>query len=239
MTSSQAGADNGRRHQEGQPQWSCSQSSTRSSSEGDPDRDTVDLAILDTATAGVHGHITAVADAAGYAQVLAWAREHAAGTRVWALEGTGNYGAGLAAFLAESGEDVVEIDRVKRARRGAKNDRVDAVRAAREALSREVQVSPRQRGLREALRVVLTTRQAVLVSRTKAINELKALIVTAPEYLRAGLRGRSLPHQLACVEQLHTTSTSSAEHRMTASRCDRSPRASPSSPSRSASSTPN
>lgn len=182
---------------------------------GDPDRDTIDLAVLDTATAGVHGHITAVADAAGYAQVLTWAQEHAGGTRVWALEGTGNYGAGLAAFLAEAGEDVVEIDRVKRTRRGAKNDRIDAVRAAREALSREIQVSPRQRGLREALRVVLTTRHAVLVSRTKAINELKALIVTAPEYLRAGLRGCTLPQQLARIEQLHTPSTSSPEHQMT------------------------
>jgi transposase len=48
--------------------------------------------------------------------------------------------------------------------------------------------------------VVLTTRQAVLVSRTKAINELKSLIVVAPEHLRAGLRGRSLTKQLDHIE---------------------------------------
>jgi len=36
--------------------------------------------------------------------------------------------------------------------------------------------------LREALRQVLVTRQAVLVSRTKTINELKSLIVVAPEH---------------------------------------------------------
>jgi transposase len=155
---------------------------------GDPDRDTVDLAVLDATSAGFRAHLTQTADAAGYAQMVTWAQRQAPGARVWALEGTGNYGAGLASFLAEAGEDVVEIDRVKRARRGGKNDQIDAVRAAREALSREVQVNPRQRGLREAMRVVLTTRHAVLVSRTKAINELKALIVTAPEHLRSGLR---------------------------------------------------
>ena len=71
---------------------------------------------------------------------------------------------------------------IKRAR-GAKNDRIDAVRAGRHALSSEQLATPRARGLREALRLVLTTRHAVLVSRTKAINELKSVIVTAPENL--------------------------------------------------------
>jgi len=143
------------------------------------------------------------------------AGEQAPRSRLWALEGTGNYGAGLASFLAEAGEDVVEIDRVKRARRGGKNDQIDAVRAAREAISRETQVSPRQRGLREALRVVLTTRHAVLVSRTKAINELKALIVTAPEHLRSGLRGCPLTTQLDRIKLLRASAMSTLEHRMT------------------------
>jgi transposase len=182
---------------------------------GDPDRDTIDLAVLDAASAGVRAHLSGATNAAGYVQVLAWANEQAPGSRLWALEGTGNYGAGLASFLAEAGEDVVEIDRVKRARRGGKNDQIDAVRAAREALSRDTQVRPRQRGLREALRVVLTTRHAVLVSRTKAINELKALIVTAPEHLRGGLRGRPLTTQLTRIEQLHASATSTLEHQMT------------------------
>ena len=181
----------------------------------DPDRDTIDLAVLETASVGIRAHLAQTTDAAGYARVLVWADEQAPGSRVWALEGTGNYGAGLASFLAEAGEDVVEIDRVKRARRGGKNDQIDAVRAAREALSRDTQISPRQRGLREALRVVLTTRHAVLVSRTKAINELKALIVTAPEQLRGGLRGRPLTTQIARIEQLHASATSTLEHRMT------------------------
>jgi transposase len=154
---------------------------------GDPGRDTIDLAGLDAASAGVKAHLSITTDASGYASVLTWADAHAPGPWVWALEGTGNYGAGLASFLIASGEEVVEINRVKRARRGGKNDRIEAVRAAPKALSRQSQVSPRQRGLREAPRVVVTTGHAVLVSRTKAINELQALIVTALEHLPPGV----------------------------------------------------
>jgi Transposase len=158
---------------------------------GDPDRDTIDLAVLDTATGRVRGHLADAADGAGYRRMLAWAAENAPGRRVWALEGTGSFAAGLFVFLVDAGETVVEVGALKRAR-GAKNDRIDAIRAARQALSRDEQGAPRSGGLREALRMVFACREGVLVSRTKAINELKSLIVVAPEQLRAPLRGRSL-----------------------------------------------
>lgn len=151
---------------------------------GDPDRDTIDLAVLDTATGSIRAHIEATADGPGYARMLDWARKHAPGGRVWALEGTEICAAGFAGELALAGEDVVEVGVLKRAR-GAKNDRLDAVRAARTALAREHQSSPSVRGLREAIKALSATRQAVLVSRTKAINDLKSLIVVAPEQLRA------------------------------------------------------
>ena len=159
---------------------------------GDPDRDTIDLAVLDTGTGRVRAHVADTADAAGYHRMLAWAKQHAAGRRVWALEGTGSFAAGLVVFLTAAGEPVVEVGALKRVR-GAKNDRIDAIRAAREALSRDEQSTPRAGGLREALRMVFACREGVLVSRTKAINELKSLIVVAPEQLRAQLRGCSRP----------------------------------------------
>jgi hypothetical protein len=143
--------------------------------------------VPDTATGGLRAHLEAPADGAGYARMLDWARDHAPGRRVWALEGTGSFAAGLAGELALAGEDVVEVGALKRAR-GAKNDRLDAVRAARTAMAREHQSSPRVRGLRERIRALAATRQAVLVSRTKAINELKSLIVVAPEQLLAPAR---------------------------------------------------
>jgi transposase len=140
---------------------------------GDPDRDTIDLAVIDTRTGGVQAHTADTADGPGYRQLLAWGHAHAPGRRVWALEGTGSFAAGFEACLAEAGEEVIEVGGVKRAR-GAKNDRIDAVRAARHALAREHQATPRARGLREAIRLILNTRHGLLVSRTKAINELKA-----------------------------------------------------------------
>src|SRR5262245_16821228 len=181
---------------------------------GDPDRDTIDLAILDAGTGRTCGHHAAAADGPGYVKLVAWARRHAPGRRVWALEGTGSFAAGLATVLAEAGEDVVEITGVKRAR-GARNDRIDAVQAARTALAQEHHATPRQRGLREALRQILVTRQAVLVSRTKAINELKSLIVVAPEHLRAQLRGLALTKQLDRIETLDSPTEAGLEHRIT------------------------
>lgn len=180
---------------------------------GDPDRDSVDLAVVETATGALRAHLADRADGAGYARMLAWADSHAPGPRVWALEGTGSFAAGLAVFLAEAGEEVVEIGGVKR-HRGAKNDQIDAVRAAREALAREHQTNVRAHGLREALRMIVTTRQAVLVSRTKAINELKGLIVVAPEHLRAGLRGCSLAKQLDRIEEMGCPVDAAVEHKM-------------------------
>jgi len=181
---------------------------------GDPDRDTMDLAVVDTRTGGVAASVSDTADGDGYSRMPGWARNHAPVRRVWALEGTGSFAAGFVAVLAGAGEDVVEITGDKR-RRGAKNDRIDAIQAARTALSSEHQATPRSRGLREALRQVMTTRQAVLVSRTKAINELKSLIVVAPEYLRAPLRGCSLLVQLRRIEDLPRPTGGGVDHRIT------------------------
>ena len=66
-------------------------------------------------------------------------RRHSGPRRVWAIESSGSYGAGLTMFLLERGEWVVEVDRPARParRNGAKSDEVDAVRAAHEALGRE------------------------------------------------------------------------------------------------------
>lgn len=180
---------------------------------GDPDRDTVDLAVLDTGAGRVHAHLSDAADGAGYRRMLGWAGEHAPGRRIWALEGTGSFAAGLVVFLLDAGETVVEVGALKRAR-GAKSDRIDAIRAARRALSRPEQGAPRSGGLREALRMVFACREGVLVSRTKAVNELKSLIVVAPEQLRAQLRGRSLAVQLDRIEQPQIPTVAPVEHRL-------------------------
>ncbi len=183
----------------------------------DTHRDTHTAAVVNAATGGVVDQLSVATDAFGFRRLKAFADQHADGSRVWAIEGTGSYGAGLTTSLLEAGEWVVEIDRPARpARRdGAKSDDLDAVRAAREALSRQHLAQPRARGDREALRVLMAARQGAVVGRTKAIGQLKALIVNAPQVLRDQLRRGTTDEQLQRCARLRTLPTHSIEHRAT------------------------
>ena len=116
-------------------------------------------------------------------------RSHATGARAFAIEGTGAYGAGLARFLAEHGERVLEVERPARAgaRRG-KSDTIDAVRAARGLLGEDRLAQPRTGGKRAALQALVAVREGALRARQAALCQLRALIVTAPASLREELR---------------------------------------------------
>jgi transposase len=131
------------------------------------------------------------ADGGGYAAALALVREQAPDRRAWAIEGTGSYGKGLARYLLAQGERVLEVERPKRQGRQArlKSDRLDAVRAARSLLCEEKPALPRAAGEREALRVLLAVRSSAVAARKVALNQLRALLVTCPEPLRAELTG--------------------------------------------------
>jgi transposase len=167
----------------------------------DTHRDTHTAAILDR-NGGLVAQLEVPSSQAGGEMLLRFVAERTPDRRCWALEGTGCYGAGLASFLLAHGEWVTEIDRPKRprGRNGAKSDPLDAIRAGREALSREHLATPRQRGQREALRVLQLTRSGAVKVAADARRHLKALLVTAPEPLRAGLReGTWLRQARACA----------------------------------------
>jgi transposase len=124
--------------------------------------------------------LTVAATEAGYQQVVVWA--HCLGEPAFGIEGCGSYGAGLARFLVDHGETVFECERPKRGeRRGGKNDLVDATLAARRIVAGEGLSVPRGGGLREQLRVLLLERRGANRARTAALNQLDAVIVTAPD----------------------------------------------------------
>ena len=156
----------------------------------DPDRDWVTASVVDTATTGKLASEAFETTRVGYVRMLEWANQHTtAEERAWVIEGTGSYGAGAAGYLVAEEELVVEFDHPgPSARDGAKTDELDALRAARQVLGRPRPSVPRTRGDREALRVLEVTRRGAQTARVAAINELKALVVTAPVDLRDQLR---------------------------------------------------
>lgn len=151
------------------------------------------LALVEAQTQRVCRQLTIPASRRGYRQALRLARRQAPGERVWALEGSGSYGAGLARFLHERGERVLEVERpVRPGRRGRlKSDALDAERAARFLLSGERGAAPRLASETQALRALLVAREGAVSACTAARNELRALVVTAPCELREALQGRT------------------------------------------------
>lgn len=136
------------------------------------------------------GTETFPADLAGYRRLLAWMRRYGHLERV-GVEGTGAYGAGLARHLASQDVEVVEVNRPNRQtrRRRGKSDTTDAEAAARAALNGEADGRPKAAdGGVEALRALRVARRSALKARTQAGNQIRDLVVTAPDDLRARLR---------------------------------------------------
>lgn len=155
----------------------------------DTHKDTHTASAIDS-TGRVLGSVQFPADGAGYRSLLRWLRAFGALMLV-GVEGTGAYGAGLARFLGEQGVAMVEIDRPDRkARRWqGKSDPVDAEAAARAALAGVRAGLPKQRdGRVEALRSLRVARRSAVAQRADTQRRIKALIVTAPDTLRALLR---------------------------------------------------
>jgi transposase len=182
----------------------------------DTHRDRHAAAVLDR-NGGLVAQLEIDSGQAGLQALLGFVTDRAPGRRCWALEGSGCYGAGLASFLLAQGEWVVEVDRPKRprGRTGAKSDPLDAIRAGREALGREHLACPRQRGQREALRVLQLTRSGAVKVSADARRQLKALLVTAPEPLRAELRRGTWLRQAQACAALVADPNDPVEHRAT------------------------
>jgi transposase len=111
------------------------------------------------------------------------------------VEGTGSYGAGLTRHLQDLGIAVVEVDRPnrQRRRRQGKSDTHDAISAARAAFAGDALGAPKTRdGNVEAIRVLRLARSSAKRDRTRALNQMRALVTTAPDELRGQLRGLSI-----------------------------------------------
>jgi transposase len=184
----------------------------------DTHKHTHTAAVVAAATGAVLAQHTVAADADGYQTLRELAGQYP-GRRVWALEATGGYGAGLTRALHAAGEWVVELERPKRParRHGARSDPLDAVRAARDALARTSLAEPRAAGRRAALAVLLATRRSAVEASIVAQQQLHALLVAAPELLRARFRGQSTRQLIDGCSRLRPSPTWGVETRTIAS----------------------
>ena len=155
----------------------------------DPHRDSHAIGVVEVRSGVVVFESSVTADSGGYAEALRVAERHAPGRRAFAIEGTGSYGAGLARFLADHGEQVFEVGRLRRQRRsGGKTDALDAVRAARSVFEQKRPATPRSSGEREALRALMAARDGAVNAKRAGLCQLRDLLITTPEPLRSELR---------------------------------------------------
>ena len=127
----------------------------------------------------------------GYRELERWSQKLGE-VRAFGVEGTGSYGAGLARFLISRGFIVVEVnrpDRSTRYRKG-KSDPTDAEMAARAVPAGVANATPKSgEGEIEMIRMLKSTKDSAVKARTQAVNQMKALVVTAPAGLRETLDG--------------------------------------------------
>lgn len=140
----------------------------------------------------------------GYRQLLLWASSFGQ-VLVAGVEGTGSYGAGLARFLRSEGVDVLEVERPKRRhlRRRGKSDPIDAELAARSVLACGRPIFAKSAdGYSEMIRVLAAARRSAVKARGQVVNQLRALLVTAPDELRSSLSGLPISQLVARSSRL-------------------------------------
>jgi transposase len=140
---------------------------------------------------GVLGVESFPTTAAGHRQLWAWLSGFGDVAKV-GVEGTGSYGARLARFLAHEGVAVIEVGRPNPAerRRAGKSDPLDAVEAARAALGGRARAVAKGRdGSVEAIRTLMVAKRSARQARTKAVIQMRHLVITAPDDLHRRFTG--------------------------------------------------
>jgi transposase len=170
----------------------------------DTHADTHTAAAVHMLTGDVLGVRTFPATAAGYRQLLRWLHGFGRLHRI-GVEGTGSYGAGLTRYLTGAAISVIDVDRPDRKTRRdkGKSDPVDAVNAARAVLGGTASTTPKDRdGRVEALRNLRIARASAVKHRADVQRLIKSQIVTAPEPIRAALRGLTTARLIRACAQM-------------------------------------
>ncbi len=167
----------------------------------DTHADTIHVAVISPTGRPVADHEFATT-AAGYRAAIKFLTGHGV-VRVVGVEGTSSYGAGFTRALVAEGMPVVEVcgpDKAIRRRRG-KSDAPDAYSAARAALSGHGVSEPKDERI-GVVRALLGARRSAVKARTASINQIKALLVTAPDSVRDRFRRLATKQLIAALTRI-------------------------------------
>jgi transposase len=140
--------------------------------------------------------IEVTADPAGMDQLRQWISRIGPVARA-GIEGTSSYGAWVTVIVLDAGIEVVEVTRPNRQRRRStgKNDTLDAVAAAVAALTRIGTAPVKYRSSHlDQLRACQIARESLVSTRTKIMNQIRALTRTIPGLAALDINDLSGPH---------------------------------------------
>ena len=158
----------------------------------DTHRDSNVAAVVDM-NGGLLGVKSFPTTAGGHRSLSVWMSGFGTIARV-GIEGTGAYGAGVARHLMAADVAVIEVDRPNRQKRRqhGKSDELDAIEAARGTLSGRCTGRAKSGNSHaEALRALLVAKRSARSTRIRTLVQLRYLMFTAPDELRAKLGGLS------------------------------------------------
>lgn len=139
--------------------------------------------------------------AAGYEAVVGFITRQGVPERI-GMEGTGSYGASLTRHLYAAGLQVREVIRPNRQqqRLKGKSDPLDAYSAAQTVLADpDLPLAKTRDGYAAATGALLMARESMMNYRTRVFLQIRDLLVSAPERIRARFRGLSDKRLVAAV----------------------------------------
>ncbi len=166
----------------------------------DTHADTIHVAAISMTGAAI-GDREFATTRAGYAAAIRFLTSLGPVQRI-GVEGTASYGAGFTRALTAAGIEVVEVTRaVKSTRRlKGKSDPLDAYSAARTALSGHGLATPKD-DTTAGLRALHVARRSAVKHRTAVINQIKALLVSAPDAVREKYRGSTTLKMIEAISR--------------------------------------
>lgn len=148
----------------------------------DTHKDTIHVAIITTTGIAVTDREFPTTST-GYSTAVAFCHEHGVGSV--GVEGTSSYGTGITRALRAAGSTVAEVygGRAQTRRLKGKSDPIDAYETARALLAGDGVAVPKDERT-NLVRTLHTARRSAVKARTAAINQIKAILISAPETIR-------------------------------------------------------